>query len=179
MATPSNGVDPTARLIAPNGLPLAVIVLSSIFLFLSLVAVGLRTFVRIRKGTYALDDFFMTVGTVRLISPFVGRSFLLTLKSDCVHTSHRASDIRVSCWAWETEFRTQPMADIPCHEVLHHLDLAVCGRTGDCQVVGVHDHSPDSIGQKVHEDNRLGVAGGYMGIVRCHLHRHPVILPAC
>ena len=65
MAMPSNGVDPSARLMAPHGLPLAIIIISSIFLFISNVAVSLRTFIRIKKGTFAIDDAFMAFGTVR------------------------------------------------------------------------------------------------------------------
>lgn len=65
MAMPSNGVDPSARLIAPQGLPLAIIIISSIFLFISIVAVSLRTFIRLKKGTFAIDDAFMAIGTVR------------------------------------------------------------------------------------------------------------------
>ena len=51
---------------APEGLPLAIIVISFIFLGLSLVAVGLRTYIRLKKQTFGLDDAFMAIGTVRL-----------------------------------------------------------------------------------------------------------------
>lgn len=66
MATPSNDVDPSARLIAPDGLPLAIIVISFIFFALSIVTVALRTFIRIKKGIFGLEDAFMVIGTVRL-----------------------------------------------------------------------------------------------------------------
>lgn len=66
MATPSSDTDPSARLMSPEGLPLAIIVISFIFLGLSLVAVGLRTYIRLKKQTFGLDDAFMAIGTVRL-----------------------------------------------------------------------------------------------------------------
>ena len=66
MSTSSNGIDPSARLIVPEGLPLVIIVISSIFLGLSLFTVSLRTYIRLKKGTFGLDDAFMTIGTVRL-----------------------------------------------------------------------------------------------------------------
>lgn len=58
-------VDPAARIIAPDGLPLTIIVISSVFLGLSIIAVSLRTYVRLAKGTFGLDDAFVGAGTVR------------------------------------------------------------------------------------------------------------------
>jgi len=65
MAAPMNDVDLSARLIAPDGLPLAIIVISSIFFALSIVTVALRTYIRIKKRIFGLEDAFMVVGTVR------------------------------------------------------------------------------------------------------------------
>jgi hypothetical protein len=64
MATPMNEIDQSLRLIAPTGLPLAIIVISSIFFALSIVTVALRTFIRIKKGIFGLEDTFMVIGTV-------------------------------------------------------------------------------------------------------------------
>lgn len=66
MATSSKDIDPSGRLITPEGLPLAIIIISFIFLALSLVAVSLRTYIRLKKRTFGLDDAFMAIGTVRL-----------------------------------------------------------------------------------------------------------------
>jgi hypothetical protein len=66
MAT--NAVDPAARLIVPTGLPLAIIIISSIFFAVSIVTVTLRTFIRLRRGLFGWEDAFMALGTVRLIS---------------------------------------------------------------------------------------------------------------
>lgn len=60
-------VDPEARIIAPDGLPLTIIVISCIFLGLSIVSVCLRTYIRFAKGTFGLDDAFMASGTVRSV----------------------------------------------------------------------------------------------------------------
>lgn len=60
-------VDPDARIIALNGLPLTIVVFSCIFLGLSIVSVSLRTYTRFVKGTFGLDDAFMAGGTVRLV----------------------------------------------------------------------------------------------------------------
>jgi hypothetical protein len=59
-------IDPSARLISPDGLPLAIIAISCIFLGLSLIAVSMRSYIRFTKGIFALDDAFMAIGTVRL-----------------------------------------------------------------------------------------------------------------
>lgn len=66
MATPTSDVDPSARLITPDGLPLAIIAISSIFFMLSVVTVALRTFIRIKKRIFGLEDTFMVIGTVCL-----------------------------------------------------------------------------------------------------------------
>lgn len=60
-------VDPAARTITPDGLPLTIIVISSVFLVLSIVSVSLRTYIRYVKGTFGLDDAFMASGAVRLV----------------------------------------------------------------------------------------------------------------
>ncbi|KAF1358600.1 hypothetical protein EJ07DRAFT_166838 [Lizonia empirigonia] len=64
MAVPSNKIDSSARLMAPTGLPLAIIIIASISLGLSLVTVSMRTYIRLRRGIFSLDDAFMTIGTI-------------------------------------------------------------------------------------------------------------------
>jgi hypothetical protein len=63
---PVSTVDPTLRTITPDGLPLAILILSTVFLGLSIIAVGLRTYIRIVKGAFGLDDVFMVAGCVSL-----------------------------------------------------------------------------------------------------------------
>jgi hypothetical protein len=60
----SNNVDPSARLIALDGLPLAIVVISLIFFVASIVTVSLRTYIRLKKGIFGLEDTFMVIGTV-------------------------------------------------------------------------------------------------------------------
>jgi hypothetical protein len=60
-------LDPNARIIAPDGLPLTIIVTSCVFLGLSIITVSLRTYVRLVKGTFGWDDAFVGAGTVRNI----------------------------------------------------------------------------------------------------------------
>ncbi|UPX11605.1 uncharacterized protein EKO05_0002202 [Ascochyta rabiei] len=66
-------VDPDVRIITPDGLPLTIIVITCIFLGLSIVSVSLRVYVRLVKGTFGLDDAFMASGVVTYIA-FVGLS---------------------------------------------------------------------------------------------------------
>lgn len=65
----STAVDPNARIISPNGLPLAILVLSAVFLGLSLVTVALRTYTRLAKGIFGWDDTFVLIGSVSLTTP--------------------------------------------------------------------------------------------------------------
>lgn len=62
MDTP--GVDPNARLIQPDGFPLAILTISCVFLGLSILTVSLRTYTRIARGIFGLDDGFVLAGTV-------------------------------------------------------------------------------------------------------------------
>jgi hypothetical protein len=64
MSMPVSDVDPTIRSIKPDGLPLAILVLSCVFLGLSIMAVSARTYIRIAKGAFGLDDKFMVAGCV-------------------------------------------------------------------------------------------------------------------
>lgn len=61
-------VDPDARLIQPDGLPLAILLTSSVFLGLSIITVTLRTFTRLARGVFGLDDAFIIVGTVSALA---------------------------------------------------------------------------------------------------------------
>jgi hypothetical protein len=61
-------VDPAARTVIPDGLPLAILVLSSVLLGLSISAVSLRSYIRLVKGTFGLDDTFMVAGCVGLLT---------------------------------------------------------------------------------------------------------------
>lgn len=60
----ATSVDPNQRLIAPDGFPLAIIVISSVFLGLAVLTVALRAYTRVVKGTFGLDDGFIVAGTV-------------------------------------------------------------------------------------------------------------------
>lgn len=60
----TTAVDPDATIINPDGLPLAIVLLSSIFLGLSVITVSLRAYTRLTKGTFGLDDAFIVAGTV-------------------------------------------------------------------------------------------------------------------
>ncbi|KAH7398962.1 cytochrome P450 [Phaeosphaeria sp. MPI-PUGE-AT-0046c] len=64
MSMPVSNVDPNIRTITPDGLPLAILVLSSVFLGLSIITVSLRTYIRIVKGAFGLDDWFMCAGCI-------------------------------------------------------------------------------------------------------------------
>ncbi|KAL5118193.1 hypothetical protein ACEQ8H_003865 [Pleosporales sp. CAS-2024a] len=63
-SVPVSTVDPTATFIKPNGLPLAILVLSVIFLALSIITVSLRSYIRVVKGAFGLDDWCMVVGCI-------------------------------------------------------------------------------------------------------------------
>ncbi|KXH63295.1 hypothetical protein CSAL01_13158 [Colletotrichum salicis] len=67
----STNLDPDLRILEPEHLPLAIIVISSIFLVISVICVGVRTSVRLIEGTFGLDDGLMLAGTVVYV-PSVG-----------------------------------------------------------------------------------------------------------
>ncbi|KAK1988214.1 hypothetical protein LZ30DRAFT_700019 [Colletotrichum cereale] len=72
-------VDPNLRYLEPQGLPLAIIIISAIFLVISVLCVGIRTCVRLAEGTFGVDDGLMLAGTIVYV-PVVG----LTIYGCCV-----------------------------------------------------------------------------------------------
>lgn len=60
----SETIDPNARAIRPQGFPLTVLILSFVFLALSLLAVGLRTYIRVSKRIFGIDDACLSAGAV-------------------------------------------------------------------------------------------------------------------
>lgn len=69
----AGSVDPSARLVQPEGVALAIVVVSPIFLFLSILAVAARMYVRVREKVTSIDDYLL-LGS--LVSTFI---FLLRI----------------------------------------------------------------------------------------------------
>lgn len=69
----STTIDPDLRMLPPTGLPLAIIIISCVFLVFSVICVGLRTRIRLVERTFGLDDGLMAAGTVWDISKEVRR----------------------------------------------------------------------------------------------------------
>ena len=57
--------DSVPQFVQPEGLALGIIVVSLIFLILSLISVGIRVYVRQDEETLGFDDWLMVGGTVR------------------------------------------------------------------------------------------------------------------
>lgn len=56
--------QPSDRIIPLDGLPQAILAISCVFLGLSICTVALRTYTRIKRATFGLDDAFVVIGTV-------------------------------------------------------------------------------------------------------------------
>ncbi|KAI8933401.1 hypothetical protein NX059_010016 [Plenodomus lindquistii] len=63
MSTPG-AIDLSETIIAPDGLPLAILIISSVFWIFSAITVSLRTYTRLVKETFGLDDAFIIAGTI-------------------------------------------------------------------------------------------------------------------
>lgn len=70
------------------------------------------------------------------------------------------------------------MAVVGSHEVLHHLDLDICCRSGLGQVFCMHHHSTNRLNEEGAGLYRLGPPRRYLGFFLHHLPRHPALLPA-
>lgn len=65
-------VEDDARTVALSGLSLAIFVVSLVCLGLSLLSVGLRTYIRVFDNVFGLDDGLILAGVVRLhLSPVI------------------------------------------------------------------------------------------------------------
>lgn len=60
----ADAVSPDARSVAPEGVALAIMVVSPTFLALSVLAVAARAYVRLTDGTFAVDDCLLIGGLV-------------------------------------------------------------------------------------------------------------------
>lgn len=58
-------VDPNARYVPLEGLSMAIVVISTICVVFSILAVGLRTYARLADGLFGTDDGLVLFGTVR------------------------------------------------------------------------------------------------------------------
>ena len=72
-------VDENARTLPLSGLALSIFVVSIVCLFLSVIAVGIRTHVRCSEKTFGWDDILILAGLVGLIAKCV------TILSDRQH----------------------------------------------------------------------------------------------
>lgn len=58
-AAMAGSVDPNARLVQPEGVALAIVVVSPIFLFFSILAVAARIYVRVTENMTSIDDYLL------------------------------------------------------------------------------------------------------------------------
>lgn len=61
-------MDPNARYVPLEGLSMGIVVVSSICVLLSVLAVGLRTYARLRDRLFGFDDGLVLFGTVGKLS---------------------------------------------------------------------------------------------------------------
>lgn len=70
------------------------------------------------------------------------------------------------------------MAAVRGHQVLPDMDPGLRRLACDCQVIYLHHHPAHCIREAVDENYGLGVTGSDLGVVRSHVHRNPLLLPA-
>lgn len=67
-------MDPSARLVQPEGIALAIVVVSPIFLFFSISAVAARIYVRVTEKVTSIDDYLLLgslVNTFTFLLPII------------------------------------------------------------------------------------------------------------
>lgn len=67
-------MDPSARLVQPEGIALAIVVVSPIFLFFSILAVAARIYVRVTEKVTSIDDYLLLgslVNTFTFLLPII------------------------------------------------------------------------------------------------------------
>jgi hypothetical protein len=171
MSMPVSDVDPTLRSIKPDGLPLAILVLSCVFLGLSIITVSLRTYIRIAKGAFGLDDKFMVLGCVS--SCLASYSFRIASTDsgpDCLHRCHGFGDLRCAHRSRTFEQRSERMAAKRVPEVLYHLDPGIRLRPRNRQIVNLYHNHANCQHQNEHEDYSLRAPRCHMGVFLHHLH---------
>jgi hypothetical protein len=165
-----------------DGLTTAIMVISCTFLGLSLIAISLRTYVRLSRSLFRLDDGFMIAGVV---SYFLHRRWdrSISLASICsfqvpgiLHCSYLFDNKSPPRGYWKTRQAPRCVALKRGDKVLHHLDPHVCDRARDSQVLDLHDDflRHRDTAQAAH---RHICATSYdMGVLLYNLRRRPAIL---
>ena len=137
--------DPVGEYSRLDGLTTAIMVISCTFLGLSLIAISLRTYVRLSRSLFRLDDGFMIAGAV---SYFLHRRWdrSISLASICsfqvpgiLHCSYLFDNKSPPRGYWKTRQAPRCVALKRGDKVLHHLDPHVCDRARDSQVLDLHD----------------------------------------
>lgn len=64
----AGSVDPTARFVKPEGVALAIVVISPIFLFFSVLSVAARIYVRATEKVTSIDDYLLLGSLVSTIA---------------------------------------------------------------------------------------------------------------
>ena len=135
----STAVDPTARTIPLDGLPLAILTISCVFLGLSIIAVSLRTYARLASNIFGFDDAFIILGTVSLLQGIlrcceIAKRSIVTYAAPPgrLHCRNRSLNKWNTRGPRKTRSRSQLMAIERVCQILHHLDpdLRYCSGTG-------------------------------------------------
>lgn len=82
------------------------------------------------------------------------------------------------CRTGETRERSQRLAVVGVHEVLHHLDSDLCCRSGTSKVFCLHHHPANCFDEEGTGLYRLGSPCCDLGFLLHHLPRYTAVLPA-
>ena len=72
----AGSVDPAARTVQTEGVALAIVVVSPIFLFFSILAVAARIYVRVTENVMSIDDYLL-LGSLVSNSTFLQFCYIL------------------------------------------------------------------------------------------------------
>lgn len=162
----AGSVDPAARTVQPEGVALAIVVVSPIFLFFSILAVAARIYVRVTENVTSIDDYLLLGSLVSnstflqfcyilaveivmrhkrwLINIFISSTFNVNLSMSNITTDilyPRHSD-RHPCRHRRSRHGQRPPQCVDANtgdEVVHDMDLDICHRTGTPQILHLYD----------------------------------------
>ncbi|OAG02808.1 uncharacterized protein CC84DRAFT_1098035 [Paraphaeosphaeria sporulosa] len=94
----SETLDPNGRYMEPDGFPLTVLAISFVFLALSVLAVGLRSYIRLSRHMFGIDDAFLAAGAVLYM-------VVIGLSSYGHFVGLGRKEVDLNQWQWENAMK--------------------------------------------------------------------------
>lgn len=185
-------IDLEARYVTPEGVALAIAIVSPAFLLLSILAVAARLVERLIEGLLSIDDYLILGGTVccklprnsaqnwnQTVSSHNTNIHILNVPPDNIRRRHKPSNLRHHPRRRHPKRPPQSHNAGRSNEVLHDLDPPLRRRPRAAQILHLHDDLARRRRGEARRPRRAVLpAGSRLGLLPSHLRRRAALLLA-